>query len=279
LNSIRINGTTHSGDRVSTTFRIDHPESDTVGDLLAEVRRMLGGSVSTSVDAEGRLQVTDNQVGQSELTGTLVENNEGGGSLDFGSIDVEVEGRLGVEVTASNDAGRLVLQHRGYGSRNGFSVESSIAELGLVSGEYQGVDVAGTVNGEPAEGFGRILTGSSGNETTAGLSLRVTVGQDTLDQSGTERGTVSLVFGVARLLSDSLASITDSLDGTLKHRTEAIDDTIQNLDDRIADTQRRVEQYRTSLVRKFSALEGAMATLQSQGNFLSSQLAGLTSNS
>jgi len=42
--SIRINGTTHSGDRVSTTFRIDHPESDTVGDLLAEVRRMLGGS-------------------------------------------------------------------------------------------------------------------------------------------------------------------------------------------------------------------------------------------
>jgi len=88
-----------------------------------------------------------------------------------------------------------------------------------------------------------------------------------------------LVFGVARLLSDSLASITDSLDGTLKHRTEAIDDTIQNLDDRIADTQRRVEQYRTSLVRKFSALEGAMATLQSQGNFLSSQLAGLTSNS
>ena len=39
---------------------------------------------------------------------------------------------------------------------------------------------------------------------------------------------------------------------------------------------RRLEQTRKQLVSKFSALEGTVATLQSQSSFLTSQLAGLT---
>ena len=53
-------------------------------------------------------------------------------------------------------------------------------------------------------------------------------------------------------------------------------DTIADLDGRIVDMERRIEQKRLNLVGRFASLEGTIANLQSQGNFLSGQLAGLS---
>ena len=94
--TIRINGTTHDGSTLSRVFTIEDAATTTVGDLLSEVRSMFGGNVSANIDSEGRIVITDNQVGSSNLTLTLIEENEGGGSLNFGSIEVETEGRLGL---------------------------------------------------------------------------------------------------------------------------------------------------------------------------------------
>ena len=274
--TIRINGTTHSGENVSSTFQIADAESDTVGDLLSRIRNTFNGEVSASVDADGRIVVTDNQVGASQFTVTLIEENEGGGILNFGSIDVETEGRLGMEITATSRDNRLVLGHGGYGSRNGFSVDASVAPLGLASGDFEGRDAQGTVNGEETDGFGRILTGKIGSKNIDGLSLRVSMTPEELAAGSSERGNVNLVYGVARRLRDTLTGITDDFDGTLKNRQDSIDDTIANMDERITDMERRIEQYRTNLVSKFSAMEGMIATLQSEGNFLTQQLSGLS---
>ena len=138
-----------------------------------------------------------------------------------------------------------------------------------------GVDVQGTINGETADGFGRILTGVRDNDKTDGLALRVTATAE--EVTGTsDFGTINLVYGVGRILDDTLSFITDSFDGTLKTREDAIDDTIDNMQDQIAAMERRVEQKRLNLVGKFASLEGTLATLQSQGDFLTSQLAGLS---
>ena len=91
-----------------------------------------------------------------------------------------------------------------------------------------------------------------------------------------ERGSVNLIYGVARRLGDTLKTITDDFDGTLKGREDSIDRTIDNMDDQISSMERRIEQYRLNLVNKFAALEGTIATMQSQGNFLTQQLAGLS---
>jgi len=273
--TIRISGTTHGGSSVSSTFAIADPEAQTVGDLLSSIRTAFGGAVSASIDGQGRILVTDNQVGTSSLAVTLVEENEGGGSLNFGSIDVVEEGRPAIEITAANRDGRLVLEHNAFGSRNGFSLSQSLDQLGLVEGEYAGADVEGTINGEEADGFGRILTGAIGAENVEGLSLRVSLTPEELAASGGERGQVKLVHGVARLLSNELSFITDSFGGSLKNRERAIDDTIQDLDQQTAALERRVEVSRLNLVNKFAALEGSLASLQSQGNFLTSQLSGL----
>ena len=184
---------------------------------------------------------------------------------------------MALDITASNKDNRLSINHNGFGERNGFNVKSEIASLGLSAGEFAGSDVQGTIDGQEADGFGRILTGKIGADNVEGLSLRVDMDSQELEAEGAEQGNVDLVFGIGRLLTDELKNITDVFDGTLKNREKAIDDTIDDLDDRIADMERRVEQKRLNLVGKFASLEGSISTLQSQGNFLSSQLAGLSS--
>jgi flagellar hook-associated protein 2 len=277
--SIRIQGTKHDGSAVVRTFDVDDAATQTVGDLLDEVRSTFGNNISANIDAEGRILVTDNQVGPSSLTVTLVEENEGGGNLDFGSIDVETEGRFQMEISAENKDGQLLIKHNTFGDKAGFSIDQSVDQLGLSTDEVRGVDVAGTINGEVATGFGRILTGSRDNATTDGLALRLTMTQDEIDSSGSDRGIVNLIYGVGRSLVDTLSFITDDIDGTLRIREDAIDDTIDNLGAQVVALERRVEQTRSQLVRKFATLEGSLATLQSQGDFLSSQLAGLSTGS
>ena len=274
--TIRVNTTDHGGNSTSATFTIEDINTDTVGDLLTKIRSTLDGQVSVNIDAEGRISVTDNQVGSSDMTVTLIEENEGGGSLNFGSIEAETEGRFSLDITAANTDGKLSLGHNGFGARNGFSIEEDFTEIGLTTGSFSGQDVAGMINGEDADGFGRILTGAFDSENVAGLSLRVNLDEDAVAVDGQDAGSVDLVFGVARRLSDLLGSITDQFEGTLTNRGQAIDDTIADLDGRIVDMERRIEQKRLNLVGRFASLEGTIANLQSQGNFLSGQLAGLS---
>ena len=274
--TIRINTTDHAGNSNSKIFTIGDSATDTVGDLLTQIRSTLNGQVSVNIDAGGRISVIDNQVGNSDLTVTLIEENEAAGSLNFGSIDVETEGRFSLDITAANIDGKLELGHNGFGSRNGFSIDEDSAELGLVAGSFDGKNVEGTINGEAAVGFGRILTGAIDAENVAGLSLRVNLAESEVAAEGQDAGSVDLIFGVARRLSDSLGSITDQYEGTLTNRGKAIDDTIEDLGDQMVTMERRIEHKRLNLVRRLASLEGTIANMQSQGNFLSGQLAGLS---
>ena len=273
--TIRIDATEHGGNRVSKVFTVDDPTRKTVGDLLSEIRSAYGGLVSVNLDADGRITVTDSKLGDSDLTLTLVEENQGGGSLNFGSIDVETEGRLALSIAASSNDDRLIIEHENYGSHNGFSIETDLTQLGISPTNVAGLDVKGQINGQDSDGSGRVLTGPSGTENIDGLSLRVNIGAEDLDSDGPDLGSVSLIFGVGRLLSDELKAMTDTYDGTIKTREDAITDTLDSLDKRIAEFERRVEQKRLMLVGRFASLEGSIANLQSQGNFLSSQLARL----
>ena len=276
--TIRISGVTHDGSNVSSVFTMGDPATTKVADLLARIRSTFDGNVSASMDSSGRLTVIDDQVGASRLAVTLVEQNEGGGTLNFGSLDVQTEGRMGFELTATNSDNHLELQHAGYGTRNGFTITEAPAALGLAAGDYQGTDVAGTLGGQSAQGFGRILTGSLESDNVAGLSTRVDVTPEELAAGGSERGQVNLVFGVARQLSDMLTSITDTFTGSLTKRVTAIDDTISEISGQITSLESRATKYKSMLVSKFSALEKTVSTLQSQGNYLTSQLSGSSSS-
>ena len=277
--TIDIQGTLHSGARVSGVFTISDPTTQTVGDLLSEVRSIFGGSVSTSVNSNGQILITDNQVGSSELTLALIERNEGGGSLDFGSIDVSTEGRFSLGITAENDGGKLKLTADAYGADAGFTVSQTTAEMGLTDGTYDGVDVVGTINGETTTGDGRVLTGSSGSSNIAGLSLRVNLTAAQLLSQGGDQGTVTITQGVTDALRRTLSSITDSVDGLVATREGAIEDTIAAAQDQINAMEARLELTRSTLLKQFTAMEIAIAEFNSLGAFLGAQLSSLSSAS
>ena len=274
--TIDIQADTHSGERVTGTFTITDPTMQTLDDLLSEIRSVFGGAVSTSVDANGQIQVTDSEIGNSSMTLVLIERNEGGGTLDFGQFDTTEEGRFAMAISASNEGGAVRLTSDAYGSGAGFTLAQTADELGIADGDYNGADVAGTINGETATGDGRVLTGDSGNANTDGLAIRVTLTPDQLTAQGQDQGTVQVVQGVANQLSRALASMTDPIGGLIATRETAIEDTIQANVEQIERLQERLALKQSTLQRQFTVMETTLAELNSMGSFLGSQLASLS---
>jgi flagellar hook-associated protein 2 len=281
--TITISGTNREGGTVSRTFTISDVNTTRVSDLLNEIENAFSGQVTATVDSSGKLVLTDNTPGDSDLSLQLTYN--GSGNLDFGTFQVTTQGRYEIPVTASDDGGKLKLTHDNYGSRMGFSVVSDVEDLGDGSStgigtslitDY-GEDVAGTINGESATGDGQVLTGVESNENTAGLALRVTVTpQEVAAAGGTYQSTLTLTFGVAEQLDNLLDYLTDSTDGVVTRRQDGLQDQIEELDERIQTLEDRLEMERERLERVFVELERAMNELTTQGNYLLTQLAMLT---
>lgn len=281
--TIAISGVDHDGNQVSDTYTISDT-NNTIQNFLTAIEDAFDNSIAASVDANGRLTFTDNTAGESELSITITANNEGGGSLDFGTITASMEGRHEIFVTAENDGGKLKLTHSDYGDSNGFSVLSTVADnadgnssgIGNVLQEDYGVDIAGTINGESATGAGKVLTGADGNDNTAGMIIRVDLTPGELQSQGEMQGTVKLTMGAAEQMDNLLSSLTDSYEGTVTNRQDALQSQHDGLQSRMDRMEKRLTRYQERVERQFMELERAMNEITSQGNFLFSQLGGLS---
>lgn len=98
-----ITGKTHAGTAVSGSHPIIDRTTETVNDLLSKIQTIFGATVTATIDAAGKITVTDTTVGDSQLEMTLVTNNQAGGSLDFGTVSTATEGRS-MQVSAGEDA-------------------------------------------------------------------------------------------------------------------------------------------------------------------------------
>jgi flagellar hook-associated protein 2 len=136
---------TRSGTSVSGTYTINDRTTDTVQGLLSAIEDAYGNNVSADIDSDGKLILTDNTAGNSQLEISVTCNNEGSGNLTFGTMEVTTEGRYAMAITASKDAGdQLVLESDDYGS----SVSFTVKQYATVSGaeEITG-DVVNKVTG------------------------------------------------------------------------------------------------------------------------------------
>ena len=182
----------------------------------------------------------------------------------------------------SGNSGRLVLTSSSYGSQSRINMVSSITNsgfstLGLASGSLQtGVDVAGTINGEPADGAGQTLTARDTNSTTAGLKLKVT-----LDQSQVGTGTksnITIAKGASALVADLLDSFTASGEGMIDRRVKSYQDQVTDIQAQITDMNARLATKRDDLKNKFDAMETALSKLNAQSTFLTGQLSSINAN-
>ena len=178
-----------------------------------------------------------------------------------------------VQARVENDGtgDRLVLEETRDGSAHGFTVASDPAftdAYGLEAGVYTaGQDAEISVAGATWTG-----TGSSIRITDGPLDgLQLSVGPDA------ELGTGKLDVGegvVGRL--DRLLAGYEGTNGFVDRARKSLDGRIDLYQDRIDDFELRIASRETTLRRQFTAMETALAQLQSQGNWLAGQLGGLS---
>jgi flagellar hook-associated protein 2 len=146
---------------------------------------------------------------------------------------------------------------------------SAHAVLGLADGtSTEGTDVAGTINGEAAEGRGRYLTGAEDNETTAGVKLHITLGPSQVN-SGAE-GSITLSRGIASQTYAYLNDLTAPSDGVFDTKIRGLKTQIDDLKEQITDLDERLAMRRETLMQQFWDMENALSEMNSQMNYLSS---------
>ncbi len=258
--TITISGTDRAGSGISATYTIFNTGVDTVDGLLSAIQSAFNQQVVASIDATGHVVVTDSQTGDSQLSLTLTANNEGGGTLAFGTDSVVTEGRyaLGVEALASGNG--VQIRSKGWGSTAGYTISQSVDGLGITNQTVAGVDIAGTINGLAATGSGQVLIGSTG--VVDGLAISYT------GSSTGAIGDMTIGVGAAALFEGSLDTFSNSFTGMLQKSIDESQKTYDSLGKQISDSQLQLELKRKTLSQSFARMESAMSVFQSTGAFL-----------
>ncbi|MCP4253183.1 MAG: flagellar filament capping protein FliD [Candidatus Scalindua sp.] len=274
--TIPFTGTNRSGISISDTYTISNVSTDTVQGFLSAIENAYDNAVSATIDTTGRIVVTDNTAGDSQISIDITEP----GSLNFGTVLVSntaqggVTGRYAMEITASKSGSNLVLTHDNYGSGYGFSTSEDVSLLGS-SADETGVDVVGSINGEAATGTGHLLVGDAppdadSSTSVEGLAIRVTTASLTTPPEN--KGKVNLTMGVGELMYRGVDSITDQYDGLLTIRMDGIQDTIDDMSKSILASEERLAMEALRLNKQFVALELNLSKLQSVSSFMAQQL-------
>ncbi|MCX5855199.1 MAG: flagellar filament capping protein FliD [Deltaproteobacteria bacterium] len=175
----------------------------------------------------------------------------------------------GLDISAAADSGsHLILSSSTYGAGHSFTIHQ-LNNLLWTGGDQvvnNGVDVAGTINGEAATGVGQVLTGNSGAANIDGLVVTYT-GSTTGDV-----GTMKLTLGVAELYDRALFHITDSIDGYVSYKQQSIQSSMSRYDKQIDEMEAQLARKKEQLTNRFVQMELAIQKVQSQSNWLTGQL-------
>jgi flagellar hook-associated protein 2 len=188
-----------------------------------------------------------------------------------------------VSYVDSGSEGHLVITSGKYGSGSKVEIQAGVdnsatVTLGLAQGTvHEGLDVAGTINGEEAEGAGQILSGKSDSDTIAGLKLKIDF-TDADVAAGTASGSVEVVKGFASKFDELLESITRKEEGMLARKSSALQSQINYTNNRIEDEEERLDLRMEALYLQFWEMEKLLGEMGSTQSYLETQLAQLGNN-
>ena len=176
-----------------------------------------------------------------------VTNPEGATALGFANRlkDAVLGANINLDIQYDADDEELTIQHREYGVTKGFWITSSkdgvLTDDELEPELFHGQDIKGTIEDEPAEGDGLVLTGNFNNKKTSGLSVAylgdstgnagsVTVAQNSLKFQTGPTGDEKIMVALNSTHSTSLGQGVDNRSGfknlsdiSLTSAQEAID--------------------------------------------------------
>ncbi len=270
---LTIAGTRTDGTSFFREWTVSSAATQTLGDLRAQISAAVGSDVEIDI-ADGMLTAMAAEPGRSAFTLSVSSDNAGGGTLALGAFDVAVEGRGASTIVAADVDGQLSLRHEDYGASEGFDITytpggtDGTGALGLAAGAYAGSDVSGTIGGQAATGVGQVLTGGEGSPAE-GLAV-------TFRGSGDGAvGSVSYSRGIASSLEGVTGGLLSGESGSIQAIVEGLDTQKRRIDDRIEAFESRLDLRAQNLMKRFSALEEAMAQAQQQAAWLQAQLGSL----
>lgn len=157
---------------------------------------------------------------------------------------------------------RLDFQSNSYGAKSAIeftAVGADAAELGLAVGAGTvGVDVAGTIDGEEAFGFGNVLLPAIGSPAE-GLKMIIAP------------GATSASVNFSRGFAGGLVELMDTYlknSGLIKERESNIKDNLEEVQDDRSALDRRTDAFRARLEAQFLAMESIVRSLNNTGTFL-----------
>ncbi|MFN2288842.1 MAG: flagellar filament capping protein FliD [Chromatocurvus sp.] len=223
-------------------------------------------SLQLTVDgvASGAISLTQGSYDSgAALSAEIQSRINGDSNLSAAGIGVEVTFTAGdtLQIRSSRFGAESSVEITGVGT-------TSPTSLGLdVGSGTAGTDVAGTIAGIAATGNGQVLSGAAGSVVDG---LRLSVTGATLG----ERGNVLLSRGVADRLGGLLNGFLSS-NGLLDLRTEGLQGRVDSVGEDREVLNRRMEALEARYRSQFNALDSLLAQLESTGNFVSEQLAGI----
>ena len=167
----------------------------------------------------------------------------------------------------------VTLTSNRYGTASNVSVTGGTGRtnLGFSSATTSvGADVAGLINGVAATGSGQYLTGATGN-LAEGLKIQISGGV-----TG-NRGTVNYSRGYAYQL-DKLTDTFLGSNGPISSRTDGIDRSVKDIGNRREVINRRLVDVEKRYRAQFTALDSLLSSLSTTSNFLTQQLAAISTS-
>lgn len=172
-----------------------------------------------------------------------------------------------------NSSGYLNIVSARYSSASQVSLGGDAVDtvLGSAPVTTQGLDVEGTIGGNPASGSGQTLTGLTGS-ATSGLAISITGG------ATGSRGTVTYSQGYAAQLNTALTSLL-STSGPIATETQGINNEITGIGTQITTLNKTLAAQQANYLAEFEALDTTIASLDATQTFLTQQLASLATTS
>lgn len=182
-------------------------------------------------------------------------------------------GKVSVSVAFNTLTNKLEFTSNAYGSSSNVSIlgpSADMLDLGIsASIGTAGTDVAGTVGGVTAFGFGDVLLPAIGSKAE-GLSMRIT--------AGATSGNITFSRGFAGTFTSLINNFLKS-NGLIKSHEKEITQKVEKI--KVAQTalDKRSEAYRARLQAQFSAMESIVRSLKSTGTFLTGAFKALSGSS
>ena len=189
------------------------------------------------------------------------------GNSTFAGAGDTVESEVGSD-------GRLTLSSSKYGDLSNISISaisgSSVDSIFGGATPTKGSDVEGTIGGVAATGNGQSLTAAAGSPAE-GIQISITGGLVG------DRGNVTFSQGFAHQLTNLAAGFTGK-DSLLQTKTDGLSVSIKSIASQRERFETRLESIEKRYRAQFVALDAMMSSMQNTSNYLTQQLATLSSN-